>query len=280
MTERDPFDAEGLRRRLTTRWLGKRIEHLDVTQSTNDVAWKLAEGGCPSGTVVFAEQQERGRGSRGRVWHSRPGAGLLMSIVLRLDLPPHLVPALTSTVSTALARAIRETTPVRPRILWPNDLTVDGRKIAGILVESRSPHPESGATFIAGLGLNVNQTADELPDEIAAIASSLRIAAGAESALPREPLARRILEDLEQDLDDLAARRTARLEEELSEHSVFVGHPVELELEQDRGTLRGRIETVSLTGTLHLRDTAGTLHEIAPEHVRSKRLVEPDPTGS
>lgn len=134
------------------------------------VAARLAAEGAPHLTCVVAGEQTAGQGRLGRAWHSAAGAGLYVSIVLRLPFAPAAFPALTIAIGLAVREAIEEATGVACDLRWPNDLLIGNRKCAGILVNL-----DSGAV-IAGVGINVNH--EDFPPELAAEATSLRIAAG------------------------------------------------------------------------------------------------------
>jgi len=139
--------------------------HHRCTDSTNERAKALALLGAPHGTLVTADEQQAGRGRQGRVWTAPPGSAVLMSLVLReLD---ELLP-LTAAV------AVCDALPVEAAIKWPNDVWIDRRKVAGILVEGR---PQKGWAVL-GIGLNV--TTESFPAELAETATSLRLA-GAEA---------------------------------------------------------------------------------------------------
>jgi BirA family transcriptional regulator, biotin operon repressor / biotin---[acetyl-CoA-carboxylase] ligase len=141
--------------------IGSPRVHHRLTDSTNERAKLLAAAGAPHGTLVTADEQEAGRGRQGRVWTAPPGTAVLMSVVLReLD---ELLP-LTAAV------AISEALPLEAAIKWPNDVWIDGRKVAGILVEGR---PQDGWAVL-GIGLNV--TTEDFPPELAETATSLRLA--------------------------------------------------------------------------------------------------------
>jgi BirA family transcriptional regulator, biotin operon repressor / biotin---[acetyl-CoA-carboxylase] ligase len=138
--------------------------HHRLTDSTNERAKALAAEGAPHGTLVTADEQTAGRGRQGRVWTAAPGSSVLMSLVLRdLDERHELLPL-------AAAVAVCEAIPVEAAIKWPNDVWIERRKVAGILVEGR---PQEGW---AVLGLGVNVTTHEFPPELAETATSLRIA--------------------------------------------------------------------------------------------------------
>jgi BirA family transcriptional regulator, biotin operon repressor / biotin---[acetyl-CoA-carboxylase] ligase len=148
---------------------------LRSTGSTMKDAASLAARGEAHGTVVVAEEQTAGIGRHGHSWHSEFGGGLYLSIILRLLLPPDAVPVLTMALGLALQRAIEDLCGVHCDIRWPNDVLLNGKKLAGILVQV----PEKGV-LIAGIGVNVNQTA--FPEELRSIATSLRIETGREHA--------------------------------------------------------------------------------------------------
>jgi BirA family transcriptional regulator, biotin operon repressor / biotin---[acetyl-CoA-carboxylase] ligase len=137
-----------------------RVHHRS-TGSTNERAKELAAAGAPHGTLVTAGEQSAGRGRQGRVWTAPPGSAVLMSLVLR---------ELDELLPITAAVAICEAVPAETAIKWPNDVWLDGRKVAGILVEGR---PQEGWAVL-GVGLNV--TTDAFPGELAETATSLRLA--------------------------------------------------------------------------------------------------------
>ena len=135
----------------------------EVTRSTQETALRMAAEGAPEWTLVAAAHQTEGRGRLGRTWHDVPGAALMFSMVLRPDLPTErggLVPLLAG---TSIAHAIEELTERPTTCKWPNDVLVDGRKTAGILVESRV----AGDRFehvVLGIGVNLGTPPEDLPD--------------------------------------------------------------------------------------------------------------------
>lgn len=140
--------------------LGRPRLHLRATDSTNERARRLASAGAPHGTLVTAGSQSAGRGRQGRTWSAPPGRALLMSVVLRE--PPALLPL---GAAVAVAGVCGESA----RIKWPNDVLIDGRKVAGILVEGR---PQEGWAVL-GIGLNVAVRPEDLPPELHATAAGL-----------------------------------------------------------------------------------------------------------
>jgi BirA family biotin operon repressor/biotin-[acetyl-CoA-carboxylase] ligase len=164
--------------------LGVPRVHHRATDSTNERAKELALAGAPHGTLVTADEQSAGRGRQGRAWTAPPGSALLMSLVLR-----ELDPLLPLAAAVAVCEALPEDADAR--IKWPNDVWLGRRKLAGILVEGRVQ--ESWA--VLGIGLNVSTEA--FPDELAEIATSLRLSG---FDLEREPLLAELLRTLERRL--------------------------------------------------------------------------------
>jgi len=129
--------------------IGRPRVHHRLTDSTNERAKELAAAGAPHGTLVTADEQSAGRGRQGREWTAEPGSALLMSVVLRdLDEGRSLLPL---SAAVAVCEAAEACAAVACQIKWPNDVWVDGRKLAGILVEGR---PQEGWAVV-GVGLNV-----------------------------------------------------------------------------------------------------------------------------
>ena len=179
---------------LKTRTIGSEILVFDETASTNDVVEHLAKSGAREGLVVFAESQSRGRGRHGRAWVSPRGKGLWFSVLLRPALPPAAASRITVAASVAVARAIRQVCRVEARIKWPNDVVVDGKKLAGILTELRAEADEI-LLAILGIGIDVNCTREDFPGELAGIATSLELETG--RAQDRAALAAGILAALD-----------------------------------------------------------------------------------
>jgi BirA family biotin operon repressor/biotin-[acetyl-CoA-carboxylase] ligase len=157
-----PFDVEFVRQN----W-PQPVSYLATIDSTMLEAARLAEAGCAHGTVVIADEQTAGQGRHGRRWHSEPGSGLYCSMILRPELRPDSLPVLTLALGLAAADAIADVSGLTCDLRWPNDVMLEGRKVAGILVQLLD------LVAIAGIGINVNHVA--FPPEMAAEATSLRI---------------------------------------------------------------------------------------------------------
>lgn len=164
--------------------LGRPRVHHRLTDSTNERAKALAAAGAPHGTLVTASEQSAGRGRQGRSWVAPAGRALLMSLLLR-DLGERDA-ALPLAAAVAVCEACEAAAPVRCAIKWPNDVWIERRKVAGILVEGR---PQDGWAVL-GIGLNVSTPAEDFPEELRGIATSLGIDAHPDAVL--EPLLERL----------------------------------------------------------------------------------------
>ncbi|MEY2482974.1 MAG: BirA family transcriptional regulator [Verrucomicrobiota bacterium] len=196
MSAVDPSDrlvAEELRAGLAGCRVGNEIVVVEEARSTNDLAWEAAERGASEGFVAFAERQTAGRGQYGRRWDSAPYRGLWLSVLLRPAMTLRESTQLTSLLAEAVATAIKQETGCAASIKPPNDIYIAGRKVAGVLVEGRN---DKGGNYVAvaGIGINVNQTIDDFPEELRATAGSLAMAGG--RTIVRRELAIALLRNL------------------------------------------------------------------------------------
>jgi len=158
---------------------GRPHRHLRLTDSTNERARALAQAGSPSGTVVTADEQDAGRGRHGRAWSAPAGAALLYSAILRpLDLRHGLLPL---AVPLAVCEAVETLAPVSCRLKWPNDVWIDERKVAGVLIEARPPD-----WAVIGIGINLSIADGEFPGDLRWPAAS--VGHGATPGAAREAL--------------------------------------------------------------------------------------------
>jgi len=171
----DVLVPELLRRRLHGTAFSKHIYHFFKVDSTNNVAFRLGQEEEPHGAVVLAEEQTAGRGRVGRSWHSEKTSGIYCTVLLRPLVPPAQAPLLTLLAGLAARDAVVEQTGLYPDLRWPNDLLLRGKKFSGILTEMHA-EPERVRFVVLGIGINVNHT--RMPEELAALATSLRMESG------------------------------------------------------------------------------------------------------
>lgn len=162
-------------RRLTTRYMGRNVIYRDRADSTNGIAFKLALDGAPEGTCVVAETQSAGKGRLQRPWVSPYAANLYLSVVLRPKIHPSQVYPVTFLSSLAVYDTVRAY-EIDPKLKWPNDVLVGGRKICGTLLEL-STEADAVRFVVVGIGLNVNMRENEMTEEIRTKATSLALEA-------------------------------------------------------------------------------------------------------
>jgi BirA family biotin operon repressor/biotin-[acetyl-CoA-carboxylase] ligase len=173
----DGLVAEELQTDLASGVIGREIIVLEQTGSTSDAILQIANANSKEGLVVFAEHQTAGRGQRGNRWESAAGKGLWFSVLLRPKIDLASSPQLTAWAAEAVSGAIQNEFSLTPTIKPPNDVQIDGRKIAGVLVEMRAQE-KAAHLAIAGIGVNVNQSREDFPKELQSRAISLAMALG------------------------------------------------------------------------------------------------------
>lgn len=248
--------------------MGAHVHVLDRTASTMDEAWQRIERGAAHGTVVVAETQSSGRGRGGNTWFSPPRSGLWLSFILRPELPGDRVPFLTQAAGLAAAKAVEAATGLTPLMKWPNDLLLDGRKIAGLLTESRTT--ERGNLVVAlGIGLDVNTMEEEFPKNLRGLATSLRVEAG----LPmfREPILEALFRALDGELAVLASGDVRALDRDILSRSAILGRRVRLSEGDEQ--LEGEVLDQSLENGLVLHAPDGRTRVFSGPYIHSLELL-------
>lgn len=254
----DVLHADDLLSRLgRPRGIGRDIRVFQETTSTNDVVEKLARDGVKEGVVVFAESQTKGRGRLGRRWSSPAHKGLWFSVLLRPGLRPQNTTQLTVASATALRSGIERATRLPVVIKWPNDILLNGRKVAGILTELNAELDRVNYVIL-GMGVDVNFTATDFPANLRSIATSLRIEAG--HSIQRADLAISILQELDRAYTRLAAGEFTALADEWEAHCATIGQQVTIS--QGQRQVRGRAESLGEDGALLVRTEHGHLERI------------------
>jgi len=259
--EPDVLCPADLRRGLQTRIVGREILVRDRVTSTNDVAWQLGEEGAEEGTVVFAEEQTAGRGRLGRCWWSPHGKGIWMSVLLRPVVGEELVPMTTIIGALAAAEAIRAATRLPARIRWPNDVLIEEKKVAGVLVEARQTG--GGRGLVLGIGVDVNADDADMPPDVAPVAVSLSQAAG--ERIHRLHLAQELLRRLDRWYQVELERDADTINERWRSLSATLGRRIVLD-EQGR-RYEGTVADVDVRFGLALRLSRGNVRTFRGEHV-------------
>lgn len=245
------FDRRTFERRLTTRRFGRTLIARSETPSTNDLAWDALSAGTPDGTTVVTDAQPHGRGRAGRTWQMAPGKGLALSLVLHQGCDRRQAATLPLLAGLALARGL-EVLGARPTLKWPNDILADGRKMAGILCESRR-HPSGTDAAVIGVGVNVAQQRDHFPVELRETATSLALEG---CRTTREAVAAEFLNALEPLWTELQEGSRASLLEAWKRRAGFWGQVVTVRMPS--GPVTGVAHDLSAEGGLVLRLESGT----------------------
>jgi BirA family biotin operon repressor/biotin-[acetyl-CoA-carboxylase] ligase len=236
---------------LKARWLGCQRIDLESCGSTNDEAARMARAGARHGTVVISERQTGGRGREGRVWQSPPG-GLYLSAIVRPPLPIVDVPPMTLAIGIGVCDAVRAA-GARCVLKWPNDVLVDGKKLAGVLVETQSQGNRLESVVI-GIGINLD---GELPEPVSATAITLATASGA--PVEREQFITQLLADLERWIDRYVG---VGLEAIIPAWQDRMAVGLAARATVDGAPMIGHVAGLDLDGALLLRDDAGHVHRV------------------
>jgi BirA family biotin operon repressor/biotin-[acetyl-CoA-carboxylase] ligase len=250
--------------KLDTRRLGRRVLVYDRVDSTNNLAAALAEDLGNDGVVVLADEQTAGRGQYGRTWLAPPGASVLMSVLLFPPTPLRRPVVLTAWAAVAVCNLVRHTTGVPAKIKWPNDVLLGGRKVCGILIEQRRG-------TVAGIGLNVRQTAEELVR--AGLTEATSLSQHAPAPLEAAEVSRLLIRQLDEDYDLLCGGDLGTLEACWKWHLGLLGRQVRARCLD--GTEQGRLLELGFDGA-RLRRADGTAVVLAPEAVLNMDEVSGD----
>lgn len=207
MIKNDLLDPDKIRANLNTKHIGKKILVYKSTSSTNDIAAEYATNKSNNGLAIFAEEQTAGRGRSGAKWISGRADSIICSIVLtKTKCSAEL---LSLTLAVAIAEAIGQPGGKPAKIKWPNDIILNGKKVAGILLESKTYN--SRTVYILGTGINCHQKGDSFPPELRPIATSIDIES--KTICDRISLAKRVLTSIEHWLEVMEKDSTEIIEQ-------------------------------------------------------------------
>ena len=256
------LDLTRVRALLNPTRLGSAFHYFTEIASTNTRARELAAVGAPEGEIVIAESQTDGRGRLGRRWESPAFSNLYLSIILRPELPPRAAPQITLTAAVALVETLAEFLLRPPAIKWPNDILVDGKKLAGILTEAACDAARV-EYVVLGIGLNVNYRVGTMPDELRPRATSLADLSGEE--VDRESVLVRLIQDLDRCYGELEEYGFEALRSRWEAHFGLRGRLVRVALGDQ--TLTGRALGIDRQGALLVQDEHGQRRTIVAGEV-------------
>ena len=223
---------------LETQRFGHKMYVFDSVESTQTIAQEMARNGAPDGTVIIAEEQTAGKGRMARPWESTKGKGIWMTVIIRPDVPPHMASQFTLVAAVAVTHAMKSVcSHIVPKIKWPNDLLVHGKKCTGILTEMLAETDRVQALLV-GIGINANHTPTDFSDELQSIATSLAIEE--QQTINRATLIAKILYYLEQYTDVYVRQGFTPIKQLWEEASCTIGQRVEVT------TLRETFEGIAI----------------------------------
>jgi BirA family transcriptional regulator, biotin operon repressor / biotin---[acetyl-CoA-carboxylase] ligase len=265
----DPITADEIRQGLCTNVFGrKNIIYLKETDSTNTRAKELAAQGAPEGTLIIAEKQTKGRGRRGRNWFSPSGGGIYFSLILRPAISPGETPRITLMTAVVLAETLISMMKLKLRIKWPNDILVNGKKLAGILTEI-STEMDAVNYIVVGLGMNVNTRFENFPQEIKKSATSILIETGKQ--FPRVRFIQHYLKLYEKYYDMFKKNDFEPIMKRWKELADIIGKQIKVDVIGK--THIGKVIDVDNDGVLILKDDQGRLQRIFSGDVTLARQV-------
>lgn len=245
--------------KLKTKIFGKEIISYKKVDSTNIVAYELAEKGMKEGTVILADEQAKGKGRHGRHWSSPSKGGIYMSCILRPSIAPNEIPRITLLAAVAVAQAIRDVSSLEVTIKWPNDIMIDGKKLCGILTQMKAEQ-DSVDFVVLGIGINVNSPIKQLPKGASSIKEEL-YRTSAKAALSRVELTKRVLEKLEEYYNILKKEGFEPIINTWKDLSLMIGSRVKVTLHSK--TFEGLAHDINPDGALVVRTESGLLEKIS-----------------
>ncbi len=253
---------------LGTRIIGRDILTYEEVDSTMGLAEGLAEKGAREGTAIFAEKQRSGHGRSGRRWYCSKNKGILMTTILRPQINADRMCLLTGMIAVAVADTIRDHLKLPALIKWPNDVTVNEKKVCGILVDASTPRGKK-PYFLAGIGLNVNVTRSALPKDVSHPTTSLSIEKG--SRIDRIALSRALLRQLDRWYAPFKDSEYKDVRRRWAELFPLTGRRVRIR-EKD-GVHTGKVVALSAQGGLTLILNGGTRKSFRGEYLTIEKAL-------
>lgn len=269
----DIITAEEIKSILRTKEIGKEVLYYDMVDSTNTKAKQLAEQENTHGLLVIAEQQEMGKGRRGKKWNSQKGTGIWMSLIIKPKIKPVAASMLTLVAALAVTKAIRQIgeqeenrNNLEAKIKWPNDIVVNGKKVCGILTEMSS---ELDYIHHVVIGIGINANIEKFPDEINHIATSLLLEG--KKHIKRSQLVAFVLEAFEAYY--IKFLKTENLETMITEYNQWlINYEEEVKIIEENVTYTGVAKGITSTGELIVILPDGTRKEVVSGEVSVRGL--------
>lgn len=242
------WNKEKIEYLLKDKWFGPSPLFLEQTESTNTYAKELCRQGFPHGTVIITEFQTHGRGRLRRKWFSPPGLSILMSVLLS-PVSTNIIPAAFNFIATlSVVETANQATSFKAEIKWPNDVLADNKKICGVLSEGCALEANSGMVIV-GIGINVNQSLEDIPLELRNTATSLKILEGHDFS--REEVLSTVLEKIKTYYDRVQQKGTKSIYHRWLKNCRTPGKQVRIA--DGARTLYGIVDRIDENGVLYIR---------------------------
>lgn len=263
----DSLLPQEIRESLHADIIGKDLQYLEQVDSTNLYAKRFADNGFQEGTVIIADEQLKGKGRLGRTWVSPKGKGIWMTIMLKPRINPAEAAKITLLTACAVSKAI-EGCGVSPKIKWPNDIILNGKKLCGILTEMSVEQDEINYVIV-GIGINVNLEQQDFPEDLQSTATSIRIEKG--SNVIRKELTAAIMNNFESYYKVFTKTGSIReFIEEYKDKSAVLGKDVTVT--SSSLNLKGKALDITEEGQLLLELEDGSIKEIISGEVSVRGL--------
>lgn len=261
----DRLIPDEIRWGLKCQFVGRDILTYERVTSTMDIARQMAESGAREGLVIFSEEQRCGRGRSGHTWVCPKFKGLLTTVVLKPRVNAERIFLITGMAAIAVAETIQDMLSLKTGIKWPNDVLINGKKVAGVIVEVINSHKQR-YIFSLGIGINVNLNEDELPKLSKIPATSLSIEK--KSSINRIELARNLLKSIDKWYIALKGAHYERILERWRALCVTIGQELTL-IEGDK-LYHGKMIDISHSGGIILHFDDGSKKIFTGEHISLK----------
>ena len=245
--------------KLKTKVFGRSIISYRKVDSTNIIAYELAEKGMKEGAVILADEQIKGKGRHGRHWSSPSKGGIYMSCILRPSIAPNEISRITLLAAIAVAQAIRDVASLEVTIKWPNDIMMGQRKLCGILTEMKAEQ-DSVDFVVLGIGINVDVPKHELPKGATSIGEELA-SSGGKINLSRVELTKKVLERLEEYYNLMKSEGFEPIIDIWKDLSVMIGSRVKVSLHGK--TFEALAHDIDPDGALVVRTDSGVLEKVS-----------------
>jgi BirA family biotin operon repressor/biotin-[acetyl-CoA-carboxylase] ligase len=241
------FNEESLRKSLAGKFFGHQLYYYSETGSTNDEAFSLGIAGVSEGTVVIADSQNKGKGRMQRVWHSPAGSNIYTSVILRPRIELSKASQIPIAAGVAVAETLETYCPGKIKLKWPNDVLIGGKKVCGILAQMKMSS-DAIDFVVLGIGINVNLSRKQFPQDIQEIATSLAVETGREISRPELIIS--LYENLAKCYNQLLQKGFGPIKEKWLELSPMIGQRVQVIFKDE--TIEGKATGLDDDGSLIL----------------------------